>query len=144
MQFSVSFDVTWYVEAAIYTKKSSFLSFHSLLFLVNRRREVIEWNWQSVTLANENKNIITKVTSKWRHGWFVVLLSYFYTLRKSDFLGEISPQSYSWSLNCLERFSVLMLLMDVSKCWKIVWFSKISIKMKDFDNILRCSNTELP
>ena len=29
-QFSTSFDITWYVEAVIYTKKVFFLSFHSL------------------------------------------------------------------------------------------------------------------
>ena len=34
--------------------------------------------------------------------------------------------------NCLESFSVTMLLMKVSKYWKIVELPKISIKMKIF------------
>ena len=33
--------------------------------------------------------------------------------------------------NCLENFNVLILLMKVSKYWKIVAFQKISIKMKN-------------
>ena len=35
LRYSTSFDVIWYAEAVIYTKKSSFLSFRSLLFLVS-------------------------------------------------------------------------------------------------------------
>ena len=42
MRFSTSFDITWYAEAVIYTKKSTFLSFHNLLFLVNDTGEIIE------------------------------------------------------------------------------------------------------
>ena len=34
-------------------------------------------------------------------------------------------------LNCLENFSVSMLWMEVSTCWNIVEFPKISIKMKN-------------
>ena len=33
--------------------------------------------------------------------------------------------------NCLENFSVLTLYMEVSKCWRVVEFPKISIKMKN-------------
>ena len=32
---------------------------------------------------------------------------------------------------CLENFSVLMLQMEVSKCWKMLEFQKIPIKMKN-------------
>ena len=41
------------------------------------------------------------------------------------------PQSYPWSRNCLENFSVLMRWMALSKCWNIVEFAKNSIKMKN-------------
>ena len=44
-------------------KKSSSLSFHSLLFLVNNTKQVTEWNWQSVTQINGMKN-----TNEWLHG----------------------------------------------------------------------------
>ena len=42
------------------------------------------------------------------------------------------PQSYLWSRNYLENFSVLMLSMEVWKCWQIVEFPEISIKIKNF------------
>ena len=60
------------------------------------------------------------------------LLPYYCVLGESDFLWEIQPQPYPWSSNCLENSSVSMLLMEVSKCWKIIEFPKISIKMKNF------------
>ena len=36
-----------------------------------------------------------------------------------------------WSPNCLENFNVLMLQMEVSKCWKIIEFQKTSLRMKN-------------
>ena len=66
---------------------------------------------------------------EWLHDSFVVLL-YHFILGESDFLQEIFPQSYPWSPNYLENFRISMLLIEVSKCWKIVEFSKISIQMK--------------
>ena len=33
--------------------------------------------------------------------------------------------------NCMENFSVLMLYMEVSKCWKMVGLRKISMEMKN-------------
>ena len=42
-------------------KKSSFISLHSLLLLVNNTREVIEWNLESVTQFNGMKNAIMQV-----------------------------------------------------------------------------------
>ena len=35
---------------------------------------------------------------------------------KSDFLRDISPQSYPWTPNFVEKFRVSMLFMQVSKC----------------------------
>ena len=43
-------------------KKYSFLSFHSLLFLVNNTGKVTELNWQCETLVNGMKNVIMQVT----------------------------------------------------------------------------------
>ena len=37
-----------------------------------------------------------------------------------------------WSPNCLENFNVLMLQMEVSKCWKIIEFQKTSLRMKNY------------
>ena len=53
-------------------------------------------------------------------------------LRESDFLWTIWPESYSWNPNCLENLSVSMLFMEASKCWIIVEFPKLSIKIKNF------------
>ena len=53
-------------------------------------------------------------------------------LRESDFLWTIWPESYSWNPNCLENLSVSMLFMEASKCWNIVEFPKLSIKIKNF------------
>ena len=39
---------------------------------------------------------------------------------------------YPWSSNFLENFSVSVIWMKVSKCWKIVEFAKISSKMKNY------------
>ena len=61
--FSTFFDITWYVEVAIY-KKSSFLSSHSLLFWANRsqgRRQCnTEKMWHRLrdTLLMRNKATI--------------------------------------------------------------------------------------
>ena len=43
-------------------KKYCFFSFRSLLFLVHNKREVREWNWESLTLVNGMKNAIMQVT----------------------------------------------------------------------------------
>ena len=40
-------------------------------------------------------------------------VSGYYMLRGSDSLKEIQPQSYSWSPNCLDSFSILILSMEV-------------------------------
>ena len=48
-------------------------------------------------------------------------MSYFYTLRESDFSKKPLPQFYPWSANCL---------MEVSKYWKIVDFQKFQLKWK--------------
>ena len=47
-------------------------------------------------------------------------MSYYFILRESHLLWEIKPQSCPKSPNCLENFIVLMLYMEVSKCWKTV------------------------
>ena len=62
MSFSTSFDITWYTEAAIYTKTYSFLSLRGFLFLVSNTGKVTELNWQCETLVNGMKNVIMQVT----------------------------------------------------------------------------------
>ena len=52
-------------------------------------------------------------------------------LRQSDFLWEIQPQSYPWNPNCLEKFILAMLLMEVLKCWNVFEFQKLSVKMNN-------------
>ena len=59
-------------------------------------------------------------------------MSYYFILREDDFLWKIEPQSDPWSPNYLENFSVLKLLMEISKCWKIAEFPRVSIKIKPF------------
>ena len=53
-------------------------------------------------------------------------------LSQSVFLWEIWHQAFSLSPNCRENFRDLMLLMEITKCWKIFEVQKISIKMKNF------------
>ena len=76
---------------------------------------------------------LCKSHSFWMVPWliccFVVIL---FTIERKWLLMRNKAIFYPWSLNCLENFSVSVLLMEVSKGWKILEFSKISIKMKDF------------
>ena len=76
-RFSTFFDITWYVEAAICTKKISFLSFYSLLFLLNKTREKIEKVWQRLM---EWKTPLCKWYTFWMAPWliccFTVVLLY--------------------------------------------------------------------
>ena len=71
------------------------------------------------------KSAITQVTYLLNDP-MVSLYSYHFISRKSYFFWEIL-----FKTNCLQHFNVLMLLMKVSKCWKIKEFSKISIKIKN-------------
>ena len=45
--------------------------------------------------------------------------------------------SYPWSPNCLENFSVLMLQMKVSKCWKKLNFRKLQLEGKIVKHFMR-------
>ena len=58
---------------------------------------------------------------------FIVMLLY---IKRKWLLMRNLSQYYPWSSNCLENFSVSMLLMEMSKCWKTLGFPKILIKMK--------------
>ena len=49
-------------------------------------------------------------------------------MRETDILREIYTESYPWCPNCPENFTVSVLLMEVSKCWKMVQFPKIQSK----------------
>ena len=61
--------------------------------------------------------------------WDVVLLTY---IEKKCFLNRSVATILPLNPNCLKNFGISILLMEVSKCWKIVQFPKISIKMKKF------------
>ena len=61
--------------------------------------------------------------------WNVVLLTY---IEKKCFLNRSVATILPLNPNCLKNFGISILLMEVSKCWKIVQFPKISIKMKKF------------
>ena len=56
--------------------------------------------------------------------YFIVIL--LYIEEKSLLVRNLTT-----SQNCMENFSVLMLQNDVSKCWKMVEFPKILMKMKN-------------
>ena len=57
--------------------------------------------------CGEKCHYASHILFEWPQVWFVILLSYYFILRESDFLWEIWPQSYS--TNFLENFSALML-----------------------------------
>ena len=115
-------------------KNSSFLSFISLLLLVKNTGEVIEQTWQSVTQVewNEMKNAIMQVTFFWMVSWLICrfIIVFLYTKRKRLLKRNLATILHPWSPDCLEKFCVLMLLIKLSKCWKLFNFPKISIKMK--------------
>ena len=71
---------------------------------------------------------------------FIVILLY---IKRKWLLMRNLSQYYPWSSNCLENFSVSMLLMEMSKCWKILGFPKILIKMKILKHFTR-PNSEQP
>ena len=82
-----------------------------------------------MTQVNGMKNVIMQVTY-FLNGPMVNLF-YCHILQERDFLRESLPR-YPWSPNCMDNFRVSLLLMKVSKYWKIVEFPKISIKTKKF------------
>ena len=95
-------------------KKSSFLSFHSLLFLVNnamRGQSKIEKVWHRLM---EWKMPLYKWHTFWMAPWLICCLTVI--LLHIQRKWHLYPQSYPWNLICLDSFSVLMLLMEVSKC----------------------------
>ena len=115
--FFTSFDITWYAEAAIYAK--------TLLFSL--------WNWQSVTNLNGVKNAIIK----WHNFWMVpYLICYFFVIlfyieRKwllMRMLFTILPLKSKLS----GKFNRFNAINRNIKMLKIVEFSKISIKTKNF------------
>ena len=82
-------DVIFYLaEAAIYAKKSSFLSFYSFLVKFSKYTgEVTEGNWQSVmTKLNGMKNAIMQVAEFLNGPMFYFIGILFYI--------ERNPQSY--------------------------------------------------
>ena len=95
-------------------KKASFLSFHSLLFLVNnamRGQIKIEKVWHRLM---EWKMPLYKWHTFWMAPWLICCLTVI--LLHIQRKWHLYPQSYPWNLICLDSFSVLMLLMEVSKC----------------------------
>ena len=95
-------------------KKSSFLSFHSLLFLVNNAmRGQIKIEKVSHRLM-EWKMPLYKWHTFWMAPWLICCLTVI--LLHIQRKWHLYPQSYPWNLICLDSFSVLMLLMEVSKC----------------------------
>ena len=75
-----------------------------------------------MTKLNGVKNAIIRVTQFLNGPMFNLLFYCHITLywEKVRKLWEIKPQSCPKSPNCLENFIVLMLYMEVSKCWKTV------------------------
>ena len=80
MRSSTSFDITYIRWSSYIYKISSFLSFHSLLFLVNNIGKMVEQHWQSVTRLDGMKNLISKWYTFWIPPWliccFIVIFLY--------------------------------------------------------------------
>ena len=115
-------------------RKSSFLSFDCLLFLLNNTEEVAEYKIQSVTQMNEMKNVIIQV-SYFMNVLILNLLFYCHIILFLEKLASYEKFSHLWSSNCLKNFNVSILLMEVSKWWKIAEIPKISIKIKNFKTL---------
>ena len=83
-----------------------------------------EQNWESVTQV---KNVIMQVTY-FLNDPMVNLLFYCHIILYWEKVTSYEKFSYNLTpeINCLENFSVSMLLMKVLKCWKINEFPKIS------------------
>ena len=81
-----------------------------------------------MTKLNEVKNAIMQVIYFLNSPAFNMLFYCHIILfwEKVDFLWKILPWScpWPWISNCLENLSVSVLLMEISKCWKMVEFSK--------------------
>ena len=93
------FYLLWYnsIRWSIHTyKKSSFVSVHSSLFLVDNAGEVKEYNWHSATQMNGMKNAIMQVTYI-LNGSMISLLFYCHII----FYWEkvTSCDTYPWSPN---------------------------------------------
>ena len=122
------FDIRWYAGAATYTKHLFFS--HSIVPFIfseqQRGGDRVKLTKCDTGGMERNKKCIQLF--EWSHRWFVALLSYFE--RKWVLNGNLAI-NYPWSTNCLENFSVLMLLMEPLKFWKIDEFPEISAKRKN-------------
>ena len=118
IQFSTFFDITWYAKVAIYIKKVFFLSFHSLLFLVNNAVDVIEYDkvwhrWMEWKMSLCERHTFWK--TPWLNCSFIVALFYakitWRFLRnlatvfhlKSKWSGISAFQSYWWKYRNAEK-----------------------------------------
>ena len=99
-------DITWYAEAAIY-KKSSFLSFHSLLFLVSNTGEVKVKLTQMWHRRMCWKMPLCKWHTFWKVPWLICcfLIILFYAERKSFLMRNLAS-----------------LTLEVQIAWKISEF----------------------
>ena len=73
---------------------------------------------------------------EWLHVWFVILLSYYFILRESDFLRNLAiilPLKSKLS-GKFQRFNTLL---KVSKYWKIVELWKIQLIFKNVKHFKR-------
>ena len=142
--FSISFDVKWHAESAIYAKKSSFLSFHSFLLLSRSNRvkftEFDKGEW------GEKCHYASDILFNCSHVSFVILLSYYFILSECGFLWEFLPTLLDTILplksKLSEKFQLLMLCMEVSECRNIVEFLKLSIKIKNYKICCEVPNSE--
>ena len=101
-------------------KKTSFLSFHCLIFSVNNTGETIESNWQNVIHVELNgiKNSIMQLT------FFLdgpMANSLFYFFKKKWLLNKNLVLILLLIPNCLENFSVSI------TAWKVSAFGVILV-----------------
>ena len=125
MWSSTSVDIRWYTYKVKqpYMQKIFFRLIHRGSVRVKLTKcDKVEWG--------EKCHYVSDIPFEWLHFWFVILLSYYFILRESDSLRNLAI-SYLWSLNYLENFSASILLLKVSKYWKIVEIRKISINLKN-------------
>ena len=127
MWFSTSVDITWYTEAAIYTK--TLLSSHSVVSwwsLVNDTGEVVKQNWQIVTKFNGTKNPLCKWHTFWMAPCLICFLYYHIILYWEK---VISHEKFSHNLTFLksklsgkfQRFNIIDKSIEILKN---SWISK--------------------
>ena len=113
-------------------KKSYFLSFSILLFLVNNTGEVVEQNWQSATRVNGMKNATMQVTYS-LNSPVVNLLHYCHIILNWEFVTFSDKFSHNFTL----EVQIVGKISEFECYWRKYRNAAKQLSFQKFENILQ-------